>query len=202
MKVILMHTGPLSVNTYLVCNEAAREMLVIDPGGNAEEILRRAEAENCRIAAVLLTHAHFDHAGACKELQDAGIPVYVHGEEEINLHSAGNMGRLFGCPMPELRADSVFADGDVLSIAHLAVTVLHTPGHTAGSCCFQIGDRLFSGDTLFFGSAGRTDLIGGDARALAASLRRLCALPGDCVVCPGHGEETTLQSERENNPFC
>ena len=112
------------------------------------------------------------------------------------------MGRLFGCPMPELRADSVFADGDVLSLAHLAVTVLHTPGHTAGSCCFQIGDRLFSGDTLFFGSAGRTDLIGGDARALAASLRRLCALPGDCVVCPGHGEETTLQYERENNPFC
>ena len=147
-------------------------------------------------------HAHFDHAGACKELQDAGIPVYVHGEEEINLHSAGNMGRLFGCPMPELRADSVFADGDVLSLAHLAVTVLHTPGHTAGSCCFQIGDRLFSGDTLFFGSAGRTDLIGGDARALAASLRRLCALPGDYVVCPGHGEETTLQYERENNPFC
>ena len=188
MKVILMHTGPLSVNTYLVCNEAAREMLVIDPGGNADEILRRAEAENCRIAAVLLTHAHFDHAGACKELQDAGIPVYVHREEEINLHSAGNMGRLFGCPMAELRADSVFADGDVLSLAHLAVTVLHTPGHTAG--------------TLFFGSAGRTDLIGGDARALAASLRRLCALPGDCVVCPGHGEETTLQYERENNPFC
>ena len=112
------------------------------------------------------------------------------------------MGRLFGCPMAELRADSVFADGDVLSLAHLAVTVLHTPGHTAGSCCFQIGDRLFSGDTLFFGSVGRTDLIGGDARALAASLRRLCALPGDCVVCPGHGEETTLQYERENNPFC
>lgn len=202
MKIDCIQTGALGVNTYIIVNEAVKQAIVLDPGGDADRIFARAAQAGAEIAAVLLTHAHFDHIGGCKALQEAGIPLYVHAEEEGNLRSEGNMGAYFGYPVPALRADFVFSDGACLELAGLAVRVIHTPGHTVGSCCFLIGGALFTGDTLFFGSVGRADFIGGDARALSASLRKLFALKGDYPVYPGHGEETSLDYERENNPFC
>lgn len=201
MKIDCIHTGALGVNTYFIINEASKQAIVLDPGGDADKILARAAKIGVTIVAILLTHAHFDHIGGCRALQDVGIPLFVHEKEEINLRTDGNMGTYFGYALAAIRADALFKDGDVLSLAGLSVRVIHTPGHTVGSCCFLIEGALFTGDTLFFESVGRTDL-GGNARALSASLRMLFALEGDYPVYPGHGEETSLDYERENNPFC
>ena len=202
MTIRCLPLGALQANCYLLSDEEGATA-VIDPGDEAGTILETVRAGELAVEAILLTHAHFDHILAADELRrETGAPVYVYETDapaladprrSLTVLAKGGAG--------PLRADHLLKDGEELRVGRLAVSVLHTPGHTPGSCCFLCGDALFSGDTLFAGSIGRTDFPGGDDQTMAASLRMLAALEPGIRVFPGHGESTTLSKERMENPY-
>ena len=192
MTVTSLTAGSIGTNCYLLYDEAARDAAVIDPGDDAEPVAARIGELGLNVRGILLTHGHFDHCGDVKRIRKlTGAQVFVHPADR-DLPIMLRRG---------LEADRDLADGDVLDLAGTRLRVLHTPGHTPGSVCFLCGDLLFSGDTLFAGSCGRTDLPGGSWPEMLASLRRLAELEGDYKVYPGHGEETTLEQERRFNPY-
>ena len=192
MKLTSLTVGSIGTNCYIVYNEATKSAVVIDPSDEAVLAEARIEALGLDVKAVLLTHGHFDHSGEAGKLADKlGVPIWMHPADKA-LPSWLTHG------LPQTRD---LADGDTLEFADLRFSVLHTPGHTPGSVCFRWEDKLFAGDTLFAGSCGRTDLPGGSWKEMAASLRRLAALEGNAAVYPGHGEPTTLEEERRDNPY-
>lgn len=181
-------------NCYLLVDGSAAA--VIDPGQDVTDTLLRLAADNgWAYRAVYLTHGHYDHVGGVDPLRRAlpGLPVYLHAAD------AGLDTELF--PTAHLGPLTFWADGEELKLGGTTVRILHTPGHTPGSVTLLCGDCLFTGDTLFRSSIGRTDFPGGDDEAMAASLARLAALPGDYRVYPGHDRPTTLDAERVNNPY-
>lgn len=186
-------TGVYAENCYIV-KAGDREAVVIDPGDDAGEILDLLDRNGLRAAAVLLTHGHWDHIGAVPDVADAfQAPVMLH-EADLPL--------LQEWAPREVRPARFLRHGDRVACGGLTVQVLHTPGHTPGSICLLAGRRLFSGDTLFKGSVGRTDFPGGSAEALQLSIRDcLLPLPDDVEVYPGHGEPSTVGYERRYNPF-
>ena len=194
--MLTIHTlsvGMLQTNCYIVAAGKSSACLVIDPGDSAHKIRALLEREGLNIAAILLTHGHFDHDGAVKDLvAQYDCPVYMHKHEMI-LPAAFPTGR-------RLYTHTV-SEGDALSLDGLPIKVLHTPGHTPGSVCYWIGDALFSGDTLFASGCGRTDFPCGSWDALMQSLQRLAAIEADLAVYPGHGEATTLAAEKRYNPY-
>ena len=167
--------------------------MVVDPGGHPNKVLTYLENNGLTLEAILLTHGHFDHVGAVKELAEkTGCRVYLHAADLL-LPENYTAGPLY--------YTHTYDEGDVLELAGLTIRVLHTPGHTEGSVCLVVDDVIFSGDTLFCHSCGRTDLPGGDPEAIMTSLARLKAMEGDYRVLPGHNRATTLAVEREYNPF-
>ena len=194
MNIITLVLGPLETNCYLVSDERSGLCAVIDPATRSAKILETVQAQGWRVGCILLTHAHFDHTGALKSLHAAlpDVPVYVHAQDTDNNTNMSNGNLVY---------TDTYADGDVALCGELAFRVLHTPGHTPGSVCLQCENALFTGDTLFAGSYGRTDFIGGDEAAMRRSLARLGHLEGDYTVLPGHGESSTLDYERRTNPY-
>ena len=185
--------GAYQTNCYILFDEAADTCVVIDPGYNPEVILAKAAELGKTVCAVLLTHGHFDHVGAVRRLvADAPCPVYIH-EKDLSQPEEMTAGPLY--------YTNLYGEGDVLTLAGLSIRVLHTPGHTQGAVCLMVEDAIISGDTLFMGSMGRVDFPGGNWNQMMASLERLKNLPGDYRVFPGHGPATTLQAERERNPY-
>ena len=194
MKLTSLTVGSIGTNCYIVYQEDTNAAVVIDPSDEAALVEARIAALGLTPRAILLTHGHFDHGGDVDRLLARWpVPVYCHPADRA-LPSWLSHG---------VRFDQELTDGQKLDFDGMAFTVLHTPGHTPGSVCFlwQEGGALFAGDTLFQGSCGRTDLPGGSWKQMAASLRRLAALPGDWTVCPGHGDPSTLAAEREGNPY-
>ena len=188
MEVKSFTVGPLAANCYVV--SAGGDAVVVDPGAEAARIIKAVGDR--RVAAILATHGHSDHIGAVKELAVAtGAPFMV---------PAGDLAlaeKYVGA-----QAAVPLNDGDRLDFGDISLKVIATPGHTPGSSCFYAPGLLFSGDTLFAGGVGRTDLPGGSSDALFSSIReRIFTLAGDTVVYPGHGERTTVARERESNPF-
>ena len=185
--------GAYQTNCYLVWDEESPSCVVIDPGYNPEIVLAEAKLLGKEIAAILLTHGHFDHVGGVKGIaMDAECPVYLC-EKDLSMPPQMTAGPLY--------YTNTYAEGDFVEAAGLSFKVLHTPGHTPGSVCLQCENALFSGDTLFWGSCGRTDLPGGNWATIQKSLKRLAALPGDYDVYPGHGNATKLSFERNFNPY-
>ena len=192
MKLTSLSAGSIGTNCYILYEETSKAAVVVDPSDEAVLAAARIESLGLDVKAVLLTHGHFDHCGEAAKIADkAGVPIWMHPADRA-LPSWLTHG------LPETRD---LSDGETLDFDDLRFTVIHTPGHTPGSVCFRCGDWLFAGDTLFAGSCGRTDLPGGSGADMAASLRRLAALDGDCTVYPGHGEATTLEAERKRNPY-
>lgn len=193
MNILTIQGGSLYTNCYMVWGDDADTCVLIDPGFQAEPILEQVRLKGKRLAAVLLTHGHFDHVGGVKTIAaETGCKVYLH-QADLTLPSQLTLGTI---PYTD-----TYEEGDVLSLAGVTFRVLHTPGHTPGSVCFLCEDALFSGDTLFAMACGRTDLPGGNFRAMADSLYRLATLEGDYKVYPGHGESSVLSYEKKTNPY-
>lgn len=204
MRAERLVLGALETNCWLAGDAGGGSIVVVDPAGDAARLL--AAIGDSDVAAVVLTHGHFDHLGAADEVRRAtGAPLAVHRADAPWITSpAGTGGLLFGFDASAAEADRLLDDGDAVVAGGLTLRVLHTPGHTPGGICLlaEREGHLFSGDTVFAGSVGRTDFPGGDARALARSIgERLSPLPDDTVVHPGHGPDTTIGRERRVNPF-
>lgn len=196
-KLIL---GPLETNCYLIANEDVS--LVIDPAECTDEMvefLNSAEGEKL----ILLTHSHFDHINGAGELKNlTGSRIAVHALDADGTTDAKlNLSAYFGTYCPPFKADVLLEDGQILNFKDTRIKVLHTPGHTIGSACFLFDEFLISGDTLFKMSIGRTDFPGGDFKQISSSLKKLMQLDEKIKVLSGHGEETTLLSEKIFNPF-
>jgi len=201
MKIITLAVGPLETNCYIVWDESTKEAMVIDPGDEPDRVLD--EAEGLDIKHIVLTHAHFDHAGAVPELKEAtGARIAFHPADDKAYRSVSEQAAFWGFqsdPMPE--PDAELNEGDELKIGDITFKVLHTPGHSPGCICLLGGGALFSGDTLFRGSVGRTDLPGGNMNELKASFKRLMELPPETKVFPGHGPASTISQEQKDNFF-
>ena len=184
-------------NCYILIDEESKKTAVIDPGEDADRILAALREEDSQVEYILLTHGHYDHTTAVPELH-AALPqarIYIH---QADANGAGS--KLF--PLASQVEDLLLYDeGDTLALGGLTIQVLHTPGHSPGSVTLQVEDVLFSGDTLFAGSCGRTDLPGGSYDQMTASLKRLGELEGEFRVLPGHNAPSTLDQEREYNSF-
>ncbi len=192
-QVYTLPLGAYQTNCYVVHPEGRNDCIVIDPGYEAGEILRFLDSKGLTLNAILLTHGHFDHVGAVRDLVAVtDCPVYLHPEDTAM--------------PPQMTAGPLYythslTGGETLLLCGLTIGVLHTPGHTPGSVCFQIGTLLFTGDTLFAGSCGRTDLPGGNWQTIKKSLAFLRNLQAPYQVFPGHGEATTLEKEKARNPY-
>lgn len=197
MKIKVLPVGQLSTNCYLLEDEQTALAAVIDPGDEAQRILSQLKTDGVQVALILLTHGHFDHVLAVEEIarQFPDAKVYIHADDARGAggHPIALADRIAGL--------QPYDEGDNLTLGSLTLDVLHTPGHSRGSVVLRVGGVLFTGDTLFSGTCGRTDLPGGDYAQMLASLKRLSLLEGDYQVLPGHGEGSTLARERAYNPY-
>lgn len=209
-KFFHLYTGPLEVNTYIVVNGDSG--FVVDPGGDADEIFAIFKKQKAKLDAILLTHAHFDHIGGVAQLvkiasesegKTQSTPtVFLHREEVEKIGSYKNMGFSMNANPEKFVPDVLLKGGETLDISGLKVKVIHTPGHSKGGVCYVVGNKIFVGDTLFFTSYGRTDFYDGNAKDLKNSIvNKLFNLKGNYTLLPGHGEPTTLEFERVNNPI-
>ena len=200
MKLDSLQVGMIGTNCYLLTDETAgNATAVIDPGGSADQILARIRKNNLDVKLILLTHGHFDHVLGVPDLLAVypDLPVYI---TETDYPEARDGGQ-FGYKMGPVEAVQFYDEGSTVHVGNLAVDVLRTPGHTPGSVTLKVEDVLFTGDTLFNGSCGRTDFPGGSFADMQRSLKRLSDLPGNYRVYPGHEGSTTLDYERKYNPF-
>ena len=194
--MLTIHTLPLGsyqTNCYIIHEKSSTGCCVIDPGYHPEVILDKVAELGLTVEAILLTHCHFDHVGGVKQIAaETDCDVYLCAED-LTMPPMFTAGKVY--------YSKTYADGDTLNLAGLTISVLQTPGHTPGSVCLLAENALFSGDTLFAGSCGRTDLPGGDWATILKSLRRLRDLEADLDVYPGHGPSTTLAQEKQYNPY-
>lgn len=201
LNIETLTLGAYQTNTYLVWASDAPACAVIDPGYEADTILRRVAQLGLTVDAVLLTHGHFDHVGAVEQIvNETGCALWMNeGDHSLPPDPVtAYFYPLANCALPDVQ---FMQDGRSIRAGGTVFRALHTPGHTRGSMCLLCEDALFSGDTLFAGSRGRTDLPGGSEAALLRSLERLAALEGDYRVFPGHGAATTLRAEKRYNPY-
>lgn len=204
MKVFRYTTGPIMVNTYLVYDETGKGFIV-DPGGYSKQLADKIREENLDVEYIIITHGHGDHMGGVEEFK-AEFPqlqvIAYCGEKDFLENADLNSSiELFGRPIT-VEADRFVKDKEKLKVGNMELTFVFTPGHTPGGMSVIMDGYVFSGDTLFRSSIGRTDFYGGDFGALIKSVReRLFVLPDDTVVLPGHMEKTTIGYEKENNPF-
>lgn len=204
-KLSCLTVGMAQVNCYFLKNIISGELVIIDPGAESSRLKTQADQLGGMVQGILLTHGHFDHVGAAQELAEQYQAATYLGEQDRPLAEQPelNCGALFGVPCSFCAGNGV-TDREKLTLAGMEFQVIHTPGHTAGGVCYYLPEMgiLFSGDTLFFESVGRTDFPTGREEQLLASVTdRLFCLPEETVVYPGHGAHTTIGYEKKNNPF-
>jgi glyoxylase-like metal-dependent hydrolase (beta-lactamase superfamily II) len=211
LKVNHYVVGMVQTNCYVVFNEITKECVVIDPGASGKSLAEKLRQEGLTPVAILLTHGHFDHVSAAKTVaKEFDIKIYAHEAEAETLHdSKKNASWMMGAS-ENYDADVFVSDGEVLNLAGFDIKVLHTPGHTEGGCCYYIAEEtvIFTGDTLFAQSVGRTDLPGGSMSQIVRSIQeKILTLTEagnadtDVTVYPGHNDITTIETERKYNPY-
>ena len=197
MLIKTIPVGQLETNCYVVTDEQTLDCAVIDPGDESNSILDYLESNHLRCRAILLTHGHYDHTGAADSLrEETGATVYMNRLDDRK----NSDDYVFPYTLPE--NGKYYGDGDAVEISGLRFEVIATPGHTRGGVTLRCGNALFTGDTLFKGSCGRTDLPGGDMDEEKKKKKKLCSLPGDYEVYPGHMDSSTLSRERLFNYYC
>jgi len=203
LKIITLTLGAFETNSYVFNNGA--HTAVVDPAIASRNLRETVAMYKCGLDYILLTHAHFDHIGGVSDLKsefpNAKLVVNVGDEEMLRTQTGGDYPFEFFAKPEQFIPDMTVSDGDELPFGEDQIKVLYTPGHSPGSCCYQIGKTVFCGDTIFYGGAGRTDLRGGSEEELMQSLSRLMMLPDDIALLPGHGPSTTVGGERKNNPY-
>ncbi len=204
MRMKSFTVGPLGVNCYVLQDDFSDAGLVIDPGGNAEELLQYLKQEHISLQTIVNTHGHGDHIGADDRLRQAtGARLLIHAADAPMLADArANLSAYMGFTVQAAPADAFLQDGETLQVGHMSFTVLHTPGHSPGGICLFGEGVLFSGDSLFAESIGRCDFPGASETELVAALqKKILPLPDDVKVYPGHGPGTTIGWERQHNPY-
>ena len=202
MKLEQVVVGDLGVNCYIVSCEQTKKAAVIDPGENGQTILEKIK--NVDVVAIINTHGHADHIGANKMIKDVTkADIFIHRDDAMMLLEPRlNLSIFLGNEIKSYAADRIVESGDTIAIGNIALKVIHTPGHTKGGICLYTDGILFSGDTLFAESVGRTDFPGGSMRELMKSVtEKLLILPENTKVLPGHGAATTIGWERSHNQF-
>ena len=195
--------GSMECNCYLIFDENSKETLVIDPGDEPDRIIDFIRENSLHVKHIVCTHAHFDHVGAVSDMKQAtGAPIVIHRNELDIYRSTRDQATSWGFELEELpEPDMLVSEGEVLEIGSLKFVIIHTPGHSPGSICLYGEGILITGDTVFAGSVGRTDLYGGDTVQLRKSFKRLMSLAEETKIFPGHGPETTIEIERRENLF-
>lgn len=202
MEVVKIVNGKLSENAYLIYDEN-RIGAIIDPGEQPEKIINEVNARGIDVTHILLTHGHFDHISCTDEIKEKfDAKVYIYEDDAICLGDPEwNLSGRFTDELRLAAANVILKDGDEIKVGSMDIKVLHTPGHSKGSCSYIIDNYIFSGDTLFYMSIGRVDLIGGSESDIQESLDKLKAFPDDYIVCPGHGQNTSIGFEKKNNDY-
>ncbi len=204
MKIEKILEPSFGENMYILVDEETKKCAVVDPGGAEDKILNYIKNNGLTLEYILLTHGHGDHIGAVKSIREqTGAKVVAHTDEKELLND--NRKNL-SCMMPhcgpqELDADIYVNDKEKLTLGNLKLSFIHTPGHTKGGMCIRVNDDMFTGDTLFAGSIGRTDFIGGSYKELEKSLKKLSKYENDVKIHPGHGPSSTLGIEKTSNPY-
>lgn len=206
LKVEQYQVGPVCTNCYFVINTETSEVLIVDPGDGAQYLIQMVEKQNLKPAAILLTHGHFDHATASEAVAEHfQISIYAHEKEKETLEDPRiNLSQMMGGKSTVFHADCYVKDDETLNLAGFEIRVLYTPGHTPGGCCYYFikENVVFSGDSLFCHSVGRTDFPKGSMSDLIRSVKeKLLVLPDYVKVYPGHDAETTIEQEKAYNPY-
>lgn len=198
--------GSFATNCYTVANTETREAVIVDPGDRAEYLIKMYENQKLKPVAILLTHGHLDHIGAVSGLKKAFPDIKIYAgvdEKDVLARPELNLSNVFGFPVTA-EADFYVADGEKITLLDTEITCIHVPGHTKGGMCYYFADEelLFSGDTLFCRSVGRSDFPTGDAEALLSNIEeKLFTLPENVTVYPGHDNRTTIGKEKKENPY-
>jgi len=204
LEILSFPVGRLQCNCSLIWNPKSQEAILVDPGDQAALIKEKIQQRGLKLNAIVHTHAHFDHIGASEELHEfSGANLYLHEGDRTLWDNLEMQGQLFGMQLNPMKSGFLPLENEQeFLLGSNKMVSLFTPGHTPGSCCFEIGEFLFSGDTLFKGSIGRTDLWGGDFGQISKSIKsQLYSLDPDTTVIPGHGPVTQIGIERRQNPF-
>lgn len=198
MQIKRIPAGVYAANCYILMDEDTKESAVIDPGGDANNLIKAIKDMNAKVKYILLTHGHADHTGAVIQLKNEfNSPIYIN-EQDYQLIKNG--AYMYGDIVENV--DQYINEGDVFSLGNTQVKSILTPGHTPGGVCFLVDDMIFTGDTLFEGSIGRTDFDGGNFETIIKSIKdKLMTLPENIVVFPGHGSESNIGKEKNHNPF-
>ncbi|MBZ9608103.1 MBL fold metallo-hydrolase [Clostridium estertheticum] len=199
MEIRKVVTGIYGSNCYIIMDKNTNEAIVLDPGGDVDDIVKAIDTIGAKVKYILLTHGHLDHTSGVAQLKTITNAVVCMSKKDDDLITKGV--NLFG-PLIEGGADKLLKNGDIIRISNLEITCIDTPGHTPGGMSFLIKNCAFTGDTLFAGSIGRTDFAGGDFNTIITSIKsKLLCLPENSIVYPGHGPCSTINNEKLNNPF-
>lgn len=204
MKIMRIPAGVYAANCYIVYSENTKDGIIVDPGGDVDDLMGFIERNNLKIKKIILTHGHGDHIGGVIGLKKAlNADIMIHkDDQELLIDGNKNLSSTMSIGTVALKADKLLNDGDIIEFGDLKAEVIHTPGHTKGGIALKINNSIITGDTLFAGSIGRTDLIGGSYETIIKSIKeKLMIYPDEVEVLPGHGGTSTIGRERLTNPF-